>query len=377
MKKLALVIVVLLFASAASAQVIINPTTNARMDGLGVANHQIVDDFNIWNNPAQINNYKSGIYGELGNYSSSAPIVANDADQTDVTDQWGGIHMEMAGAWGIYLGRPYDGPFSASGALDVLEAGGAGTAPAANRFDIFYGIPGAMPLGFYLSYANQSEENATTDEASEFNLGAGAVLLDGMLDVALNIGLVDSKLDPGVESDAGPSFSLFARLQQAHTGGKYLYSARIITADASTEDVDHSVVAWGIDATCNSNPNDDTLLVLGAGLFGSSEGNDETLDTIAIPVNLAVEHQTFKKVKTRFGLAKAIYSSSTFDDGTTETTTVADGPASVSAGFGWMVHDNLMVDAVINQDVLFTGSYFVSGVPESLSSKISATYRFQ
>jgi len=32
---------------------------------------------------------------------------------------------------------------------------------------------------------------------------------------------------------------------------------------------------------------------------------------------------------------------------------------------------------VINQDVLFTGSYFVSGVPETLTSKISATYRFE
>ncbi|MBI3595752.1 MAG: hypothetical protein HY203_01200, partial [Nitrospirae bacterium] len=54
MKKLAAVFFILLFASTASAQVISNPSTNARMDGLGVANWQIEDDFNIWVNPAQI-----------------------------------------------------------------------------------------------------------------------------------------------------------------------------------------------------------------------------------------------------------------------------------------------------------------------------------
>jgi hypothetical protein len=39
--------------------------------------------------------------------------------------------------------------------------------------------------------------------------------------------------------------------------------------------------------------------------------------------------------------------------------------------------DNLMIDAVINQDVIFSGTYAISGVPETLSSKLSATYRFK
>src|SRR3990172_8525705 len=119
MKKLALVLVVLLFASVASAQVISNPTTNARMGGLGVANHQIEDDFNIWINPAQITNYKSGIYGELGSFTNDdGGITANNVNQdNNITDQWGGIHMEAAGNWGIYLGRPYPD----TGLLSLLE----------------------------------------------------------------------------------------------------------------------------------------------------------------------------------------------------------------------------------------------------------------
>lgn len=391
MKKLAFVLVVLLFASVASAQVISNPTTNARMDGLGVANHQIEDDFNIWINPAQITNYKSGIYGELGDFVAD-DVTTNDPNQRGVTGAWGGIHAEVGvGTLGVYLGRPYPD----TGLLSLLETG---PVPDANRFDLFWGFPG-MPLGLYLSYANVSTEvkpDETDENATEVNLGVGGLFMDGMLEGALNVGFPSSEDKiADTESDAGPSVALLARHHLDHTGGKFLTTFQIDYFDASGESggatIDDTGLAWSLDTACNSKPNDDTLLVLGIGIAGGSrsidpEGGEETkIDVFEIPVNLAVEHQTFKKVKTRFGVSKPIYSSLSCENtdeacesfGTFDVDAIANGAAEVSAGLGWAVHDNLSLDAVINQDVLFSGTYVVSGVPETLSSKISATYRFQ
>ncbi|HUK56948.1 MAG TPA: hypothetical protein VLY20_09855 [Nitrospiria bacterium] len=417
MKKLAAVFFILLFASTASAQVITNPSTNARMDGLGVQNWQVEDDFNIFINPAQIGNYKNNIYGELGTYGANT-ITVNNPNQSGINlgSQWGGMNMDVSyGTWGVYLGRPY----SFNGPLNLM---GAGSAPGNNRFDLFYGLHSSMPVGFYLSYADQSENTksgGTTfkDQSQEFNLGAGGIFADGMLEGSLNITLPTSKCVDTTggdvacggatgntfKSDAGPSFALLVRHHADMGNSKLLTTAQIQTIDASTKDstsptkIDDSTFGWRIDTALNSKPNPDTLVVAGIGLNGANRtiklkggGGKVTLDNLAIPVNVAVEHQTFKYVKTRIGLSKPLYNKANCKDTTGADTCsgsvlasaqkvdiVSDGAATVSAGIGWAVADNMTVDAVINQDVLFTGTYVVSGVPETLSSKISATYRFK
>jgi hypothetical protein len=424
MKKLAAVFLTLLFASTASAQVISNPTTNARMDGMGVANWQIEDDFNIFINPAQLSNYKNVVYGELG--TDPCSLSGGDCGNASIhtatgtsgvnnrnVGAFGGMNMDVSyGGWGVYLGRPY----SPTGPLTLMGS----PPPTANRFDLFYALHGA-PAGFYLSYASRSTESKgggtkVTDQASEFNLGGG-VLINNMLDAAINLGLPSSKcsndlvLCPGatVKGDAGMNISLLGRL---HTGmggnSKLLTTGQILLGDASSKcngcaptTLKDKLTSTTIrvDTAINSKPNPATLIVAGIGIVSSSTkdkltGAPSGTDTsLVIPVNVGIEHQTFKAVKTRVGLTKAIYNTSTDKncvslatdpingnpacavDGQ-KATTVKDGSAIVSMGLGWAVADNLTVDAVINQDILFTGSYFVSGIPETLNSKLSATYRF-
>ena len=292
MKKFAAILVTgLLFASTASAQVISNPTTNARMDGLGVSNWQIEDDFNIWINPAQITNYKNGAYIELGTDDCSRdPLVSATSGNcgnatttntggndpaiggTGVNDRsvgaFGGLHLDASyGTWGVYVGRPYSGP------LNTMEGAGSGTAPSANRFDLFYGLHG-MPFGFYLSYADRSDKEtpagipAAKDEASEINLGVGGIFGGGVIEAALNVGLPSSKCNddgtvggfncggvalPGdstVKEDAGMNYALLVR----HHAGALLTTAQIISVDASTKDsvtttdkTDDTTLAWRID----------------------------------------------------------------------------------------------------------------------------------
>lgn len=404
MKKLAAVFITLLFASTASAQIISNPTTNARMDGMGVANWQIEDDFNIFINPAQLSNYKNNVYGELGNYTPNGNDVTN-ATSNDRINPWGGMNIDASyGGWGVYLGRPYGGSIpSATGSTGPLAAMGV-TPPAANRFDLFYATHG-MPLGLYLSYASVATDVKTagvktTDDASELNLGGG-LLLNKNLDLALNIDLPSSKcsnvagLCAGTtvksKTSAAGNLSLLGRFHMPMGGNsKLLATGQILLEDASVKGVDATGMTVRVDAAINSKPNTSTLLVAGAGIVSTSfdvkpkGGAKTTTGSLAIPVNVAVEHQTFKAVKTRVGLAKAIYNTTDCKNvdptctaaGANKVTKVADGNATLSMGFGWAIADNLSLDAVLNQDILFTGSYVVSGIPETLSSKLSATYRF-
>jgi hypothetical protein len=375
---------VLLSASTVLAQSVSN-VTNARMDGLGVQNWQVEDPYNIFINPAQIGNYKGMVNLEMGDYVKAGSAVANpNQDEIATGSQWGGANLGTSyGVWGIYLGRPYSGPLTSL----------PGTAPTNNRFDLFY-APNGMPIGVYLSYANQSTEVSapggdTTDEATEIYLGVGGVFMGGMLDAALNLGLPDSSTEAGgvkVESDAGINAALIARLRQDHEGGKYFYTVRLAQTDATVKDgEDNTGTLIGLDWTCNSKPNDATLFIVGVGLqFTSSDTpnatNTDTIttDNILLPVNAAVEHQTFKRVKTRVGVSKAIYNSTSVDDSAADTTTdtVADGAATVSAGLGMMLADNVELDAVLNQDFIFAGPYGISGVAETLSSKVSASVKF-
>jgi hypothetical protein len=405
MKKLAAVFIVLLFASTASAQVISNPTQNARMLALGVQNQQIEDDFNIFINPAQLSNYKNNVYGELGAYTAPVPSINGpNPGNVPATTQWGGMNMDVSyGGWGVYLGRPYAGPLNlASATAGALGVTTPLTAPANNRYDLFYATHG-MPLGVYLSYASRSTETKAgggkvTDEASEINLGAGGLLMNNMLDVALNLGMPSMEANDGtskVQGDAGINIALLGRL---HTGmggnAKLLTTLQILMGDASLKGpaggkLEQTANTIQLDTALNSKPNPGTLLVAGIGIVSTSTeakaqpGNSKTTSsTLMIPVNVAVEHQTFKPVKTRIGLSSALYNTTdtktpAVPTGTIKTTSVADGTATVSMGFGWAVADNLMLNAVINQDILFSGTYVVSGISETLSTILGVSYRMK
>jgi hypothetical protein len=398
MKKLAAVFIVLLFASTASAQVISNPTTNARMDGMGVANWQIEDGFNIFINPAQLSNYKNEVHGELGTWAPPGGDVLTTHPFGGVNNDrvvpWGGLNMDASyGGWGVYLGRPYAGPLNTAAASIAAIPGQVLTAPTANRFDLFYATHG-MPLGVYLSLASRLTETTvagvkTTNEAAEINLGAGGLLMNDMLDVALNLGVPSFEANDGItkiQDDAGMNISVLGRL---HTGmggnAKLLTTGQILMGDASVKNaVDDTFMTVRVDAAVNAKPNPSTLLVAGAGIVSTERvqkpkpvGTKTTTSSLAIPVNVGLEHQTFKAVKTRIGLAKPIFNTAEAKTGSNKTTTVNDGAAAMSMGFGWAIADNLSLDAVLNQDVLFTGTYMVSGIPETLSSAMGVTYRMK
>jgi hypothetical protein len=59
---------------------------------------------------------------------------------------------------------------------------------------------------------------------------------------------------------------------------------------------------------------------------------------------------------------------------TKTTTTTSMAPTStISTGIS-LIFGDVTIDGVLNQDVLYTGTYFVSGVPAGLNSQVSATW---
>lgn len=109
----------------------------------------------------------------------------------------------------------------------------------------------------------------------------------------------------------------------------------------------------------------------------------------SIPLNIAFEYEPFKSLAVRMGLSKPIYEKTKTEitdpdwagGALTDLTTRTDlfdpqTATAVSLGTGVKATDALTLDAVIQQDVIFTGTYIISGIPESLAAQITVTYRF-
>lgn len=134
-----------------------------------------------------------------------------------------------------------------------------------------------------------------------------------------------------------------------------------------------------------------------AGPIGKfEEYNMETKNT-TIPVNLALEHIISKIVTSRIGLAKNIVNKTTIetDDpdyvlnagatgwtavfGGKDTDTNIDdnvGAGTVTVGLNIKPMKNIEIDALVRQQIMFTGGWLLSGIPESLATQLTATLRY-
>jgi len=79
----------------------------------------------------------------------------------------------------------------------------------------------------------------------------------------------------------------------------------------------------------------------------------------------------------RLGAGKPIWSKFEYTDTAADvTTTRKDSPLQYALGTGFRLGNRLDVDAVVNQDFSFTGSWGASGNSETPFSSLSMTYRF-
>lgn len=134
-------------------------------------------------------------------------------------------------------------------------------------------------------------------------------------------------------------------------------------------------------------------------LLSDREGTNQEyrLDmlNVDIPFYIALEYKLSKFFTLYSGLKKTIYNlnfskvedpdyggwnGTTFPLNSKDTYNVVVDNSNIQADFSFgtkiSVLENLCLELVLRENVLFTGTYLISGVPETLSSQITVTYRF-
>jgi len=128
------------------------------------------------------------------------------------------------------------------------------------------------------------------------------------------------------------------------------------------------------------------LLVLGLSVSTEDiEYDDPTVFGAPVEISYATTPSIFGALEVhpvswwhvRLGAGKPIWSKFEYTDTAADvTTTRKDSPLQYALGTGFRLGNRLDVDAVVNQDFSFTGSWGASGNSETPFSSLSMTYRF-
>lgn len=127
------------------------------------------------------------------------------------------------------------------------------------------------------------------------------------------------------------------------------------------------------------------------GATGTLQNDSFKAEMFNVPVSISAEHTTLDWLTTRFGVSKNVINTSKTTgsdaDPTIPTATsnltftnarsfYADTALVMNVGAGFSIAKDMGVDAVVRQGILFGGPYWVSGVPNSMFSMLTAWYKF-
>lgn len=133
-----------------------------------------------------------------------------------------------------------------------------------------------------------------------------------------------------------------------------------------------------------------------ANIIGVYEAYNWEQIRTTLPLNLAVEHVISKAVTTRLGIAKNIMNKRTvtiddpdyilnaagtawvedYGDASMEDVNDLVGAAVVTVGVGIKPLKNLIIDVLVRQQLLFTGGFLASGIPETFAGQVTATLKY-
>ncbi len=134
-------------------------------------------------------------------------------------------------------------------------------------------------------------------------------------------------------------------------------------------------------------------------LFPAQSGTSERVKTdvveLRIPLNMGLETTLSERMDIRFGVEKELYNTAAMEytfpqigvwDGAQYPVdsvrkgevknNIINPAAVVTLGLGWQLLNNVVIDALMRQELLFTGGFILSGVPETLAAQLTATLRY-
>ena len=208
----------------------------------------------------------------------------------------------------------------------------------------------------------------------------------------------DAAAGQTLEDNGNTSISVNARAQLAISDNSYLTPVvNYYTIGRGTQftdtvtpannfDFDNSVSGWQVGLAESWVLRESDLLVIGLSVASQTiDYEDPNVAGDPFEVSYETTPTIFGALEVhpvgwwhvRMGAGKPIWSKLEITNNTTdETITVKDSPLQYAFGTGFRLGNRLDLDAVVNQDFSFTGSWAASGNSETPFSTLSLTYRF-
>jgi hypothetical protein len=455
-------------------------STQTRINGLGLSNWMLEDDYNIWLNPAKISQYQKTIWFEPG--TSPAPNPAS---------QWAGAsYKSLGGDAAIFISRPYTSVLGNLGqnaansnvpAIPNFLTPNVTNSPNGmvdmtaltpqSKFDFLYSkkLNDKLFFGFMFNFCTNSSlaKNDYLSATPANNDGTAQVnkisyepnLTFSLLrfsnnkkyketDIVLNLTFpyVKNEYSSYYYLTSANNYAYDKRKLESNSNGLNGYGLTIrnmrvlSTVDKLYSYLQYNVTnldnvytenkdinADGVEETyieqkrkqstnnitlgmaVNTYFNDKCLFVVGSELgmmatinntIQKNRINDITIGeynytsiTYAIPIKAGFEYKLSKTFTPRIGIQKTLFqqnntkinnpiwnnvlnANTVLNTRTYEITTNQQPVITVSAGVGMNLIGKLVIDATINYDIFYSGTYVISGVGNRPIAQMTMFYSF-
>jgi len=359
--------------------------TETRVATMGGNGYYMRDNSNIFVFPGTFYQYKNQAIAELR--------VKNNDQYYSV-----GVHIpvDTSNVLGVYLNRPV---------LLSLPAVGLEYVQLDRVTDLFYGRKlSGFDLGINLSlgFDSYSDESSVDDEQK---------IDEGIRYIALNGGISNETMDLGVKLDLPSATRDVDSLESTLSGynlsvaGRYFYQwrrkiellplgifkygsatqERDIANQTETAKVDYGNLTFAAGLGVNFHLNEKNLMVLGIEGIGYykntaevKNGGTYTNTVMTLPgIYFGIESRISKWFIGRLGAAQVhqkLSEKSEIDDYSSENVSYQT-QFKMTFGLG-ISFGSFLLDASVNEGLLFDGPNFISGTNEAMAQRLSLTYMF-
>jgi hypothetical protein len=360
--------------------------TETRVATMGGNGYYMRDNSNIFVFPGTFYQYKKQAIAELR--------LKNNDQYYSV-----GVHIpvDTVNVLGVYLNRPLSIAIPAVGFLEHVRLD--------RVTDLFYGRKLAdydLGLNASLGFDTYSDESSVEDEPK---------ISEGIRYFALNGGISNEKMDLGIKFDL-PSASRDVDSLTSTVNGynlrvvyRYFYQWKnkiellplgILNYGSATQkqdianqtedvEVDYGNLTFGAGLGLNFHLNEKNLMVLGIEGIGYYKNTTETKDgpkntytVMTLPgIYFGIESRISKWFLGRLGAAQVhqrISQKSEMDDYSSESVSYQT-QFRMAFGLG-ITFGKFLLDASVNEGLLFDGPNFISGTTEPMTNRLSLTYAF-
>ncbi len=378
--------------------------TDSRMAALGYPFGYIRDDSDISSFPGAVNRYKNSMFGELSSPGSSSNWTL-------------GVNLPVRSfVGGVYLNKPtgtyIDSYFSPSG----VNFYNAGDLDISRKIQFYLGMKDAFGFGFGMAMDNK--KNDLADNPNQYS-EASAMYLDfsgGMSTDIMDFGAKFNIANASVENDFNDYGNDYSEFGLQASGRFYLMDdsdlAIMALGDFALESIKAEEKTTPAPATTWTEKENTLMVDLGAGvnykmgdkhtiIFGvkpfrlaninwkttvsSSSGEEgEKYSYLYVPeYNLALESQVFPWLIGRVGARQNyVFYSRTYDptgnwdnnsDHQIDEDSYYFSSFVMNVGLGFKF-GKFGIDAVLSNNFLHDGPYFIGGISNGLATQVSVKY---